>query len=316
MLVMDMSIEFCGVKFPNPTVLASGVLGVTSDSWKNVSRKGAGGITTKSIWKERNEGHSNPTMLGNDHYFINAVGLPDAGMEKAIEEIGKWYESPPEHNGIQVPLIANIVGGTMDDFVHSAEEVSKLNPDIVEVNISCPNVEDEHGKPFACVADDAAEVTKRVREVVDAKIPVIVKLSPNVEDVVSIAKAVEAAGADGLCAFNTYGPAMAIDIETAEPILANKVGGLSGPAIKSMIVKNVYELYSNVKIPILGTGGVTSGEDAIELMMAGARLIGVGTACYYRGDEALGLIAKEIQEWCDAHGYKSLEEVIGLAHKQ
>ena len=241
------------------------------------------------------------------------MGLPDAGIEKAKEEVGgylEWYNSTER----KAPLIANIVAGKVDDFGEVAEKVAELKPHIIEVNISCPNVEDEFGKPFACDRDQAAKVTKIVKERTNGEIPITVKLSPNVNNLTEIAKAVEDAGADGLTAFNTFGPGMVIDIETAEPILANKVGGVSGPGFKPLVVKGVFDLYKAVKIPIIGTGSVLTGRDAIELMMAGATLIGMGTAVYYRGQEVFGLVAQEMRDWCEENDVVDISEVVGRAH--
>ena len=301
----NLSVNFCGVRFKNPTVLASGILGVTASSLKNVVRNGAGGVTTKSIWLNENIGHKNPTMFGTEHYFLNAVGLSDAGMEKAKSE------TFPEYNtNKSAPIIANIVAASIEDFGRLAEEITKCDPDIIEVNIACPNVEDKHGKPFACVAAEAARVTKVVRE--RTKKPVIIKLTPNVFNIGEIAKACADQGADGFCAINTlYG--MGIDINLRRPILANKSGGLSGPGIKHAAIKAVYEVYKATKLPIIGTGGILTGEDAIEIMMAGARLVGMGTMVYYRGVEGFGKVVKEMAEWCDKNGVKNVEDIIGAA---
>lgn len=308
----DLSVEFCGVRFQNPIVLASGVLGVTGDSMAQVIRNGAGGVTSKSLWAQPHTGHPNPTIIAKEEWMMNAVGLPDAGPEKAKEELERYRAA------CDAPFIANIVGGTMQDYVDIATKVAPLGADVIEVNISCPNVEDEFGKPMACSTAKSSEVTRLVKEALDANggegIPVVVKLSPNVEDIVSIANSVLDAGADGVTAINTYGPALAIDIETAQPILANKVGGLSGPAIKPLAIKHVFDIYKAKKCPIIGTGGVTTGADAIEMLMAGATLVGVGSAVFYRGQDVFGKIAKEMNDWCDAHGVKNLSDLIGKAH--
>ena len=301
----NLGVNFCGVSFKNPTVLASGILGVTASSLKNVIRHGAGGVTTKSIWLQEHVGHKNPVMFGTPHYFMNAVGLSDAGMEKAVQE------TFPEYNKRKLaPIIASIVASKIDDFGIVAEEISKCDPDIIEVNISCPNVEDQYGKPFACSVVDAARVTKLVRE--KTKKPVIIKLSPNVSNIGEIAKGCAAEGADGFCAINTVGPGMAIDINVRRPILTNKVGGVSGPAIKPMAVKCVFDVYKATKLPIVGTGGILTGEDAIEIMMAGARLVGMGTMVYYRGVEGFKKVVQEMNEWCDKNGVKNIEEIIGV----
>ncbi|PIZ75860.1 dihydroorotate dehydrogenase [Candidatus Peregrinibacteria bacterium CG_4_10_14_0_2_um_filter_38_24] len=302
--MVDLGIKFCGVKFANPTVLASGILGVTASSLKNVILNGAGGVTTKSIWLEEHKGHRNPTMFGTENYFINAVGLSDAGIEKAISE------TFPEYNDEKpAPIIASIVAGKIDDFGLLAEKISECDPDIIEVNISCPNVESEFGKPFACVVTDAAAVTKVVRA--RTKKPVIIKLSPNVSNIGEIAKACMAAGADGFCAVNTFGPGLAIDINTRMPILTNKVGGISGPGIKPLAVKCVYDVFKATGAPIVGTGGVLTGEDVVEMMMVGARLVGMGTMVYYRGVEGFKKVVVEVEEWCEKNGVKNLEEIIG-----
>ena len=305
---MKLETVFCGVKFKNPLVVASGILGVTGAGLRFVAESGAGGVTTKSIWLHEHKGHPNPVMIANDHWMLNAVGVPDAGIEKAKRELAAYMKNKP------APLIANIIAGRTDDYAEVAEKVAELKPDIIEVNISCPNVEDEFGKPFACSRVDSARVTKVVKERVK-KIPVVIKLSPNVPDIVEIARACADAGADGLCAINTVGPGMMIDIETGEPILANKVGGLSGPAIKPLSIKAVYDIHRALpKIPIIGTGGITTGEDAIEMIMVGATLVGMGTAVYYRDAQVFNLVAREMEAWGKKRGVKSLNDLRGTAH--
>lgn len=308
----DLSVKFCGVRFSNPLVLASGILGVTADSMANVVRLGAGGVTSKSLWPHAHDGHPNPVIVTSEHWMLNAVGIPDAGPEKAREEITHFREV------CDAPLIANIVGGKMEDYQQIAAEVAKMKPDIVEVNISCPNVEDELGKPMACSVLQSSKVTKLVKKTLAengaGNIPVTVKLSPNVEDMVSIATSVLEAGADGITAINSVGPGMAIDIDFCQPILANKVGGLTGPAIKPLAIKHVYDIYRVHKCPIIGTGGVTTGRDAIEMIMAGATLVGVGSAVWLGGAEVFGQMVREINDWCDQNGVSKLSDLIGKVH--
>jgi dihydroorotate dehydrogenase (NAD+) catalytic subunit len=243
-------------------------------------------------------------MFGTEHYFMNAVGLSDAGIEKAeTETFPEYMRRKP------APIIANIVAYKLQDFGLLAEKIDKLNPDIIEVNISCPNVEDEFGKPFACSSVDASQVTKAVRAM--TKKPLVIKLSPNVSNIGEIAKACANEGADGFTAINTVGPGLAIDIDLRMPILANKVGGVSGPAIKPIAVKCVYDVFKATKLPIIGTGGIMTGKDAIEIMMAGARLVGIGTMVYYREVSGFKKVVKEMNEWCDKNGVKNIEEIIG-----
>jgi dihydroorotate dehydrogenase (NAD+) catalytic subunit len=313
--MVDLRVTFCGVKFKNPLVLASGILGITASSWRNVVRHGAGGITTKSLWLREHKGHRNPVIIANEYYMLNAVGVPDAGVEKAREEIGKFLALRQAQGDIAAPIIANIIAGSVHDFGETAQEIAKIRPHILEVNISCPNVEDEFGKPFACVAADAARVTREVKsrlKKMRLKIPVCVKLSPNVEDIVEIARAVVDAGADALTIMNSAGPGMAINIETRMPILKNKVGGLTGPALKPLAVKYIYDIHRALpKTPIIGVGGVLTGADAIEMMMAGATLVGVGTGIYYRGVGIFKKITDEIQDWCRDNKVKRLADLIG-----
>ncbi len=308
---MNLSQAILGVNFGNPTVLASGIMGITSASWKLMAKHGAGGITTKSLWLKEHKGHKNPTIISTEHWTLNAVGVPDAGPEKAREEVGDFLKSHP------VPLIANIIADSVDNFAATAEAILPLKPDFLEVNISCPNVEDEFGKPFACSAPAAAAVTKAVKKV-SGKIPVFIKLSPNVDSIAAIADACASAGADGFTVINTVGPGMAIDLRSRMPILANKVGGLSGPGIKPIAVKCVADVYgvTKGKLPIIGTGGIYTGEDALEIMLAGASLVGIGTAVGDRGMEVFSKICEEMQLWCTNEGVDEISSLVGGMHRE
>jgi len=304
----NLSVSFHGIQFSNPTVLASGVLGVTASTWRSVVQNGAGGITTKSIWLEAHHGHPNPTIITTEHYMMNAVGLSDAGVTKAASEIAIYNEDKKS------PVIASIVAASPSDFAEIAEKVAALPVDIIEANISCPNVEGEFGRPFACVRSDAKQVTETVKAAVkkvNPNLPVVIKLSPNVTDIKEIAYACAEGGADGFCLINTIGPGLAINLETRVPILANKVGGVSGPVIKPIAVKMVYDVYQTTKLPIIGTGGITTGEDALEIMMAGASLVGMGSAVYYRGIDVFKKVTKEMNAWLDENGVENVTDIIG-----
>lgn len=309
---LNLSVNFCNIHFPNPLILASGILGVTGKSFDYTVQKGAGGITTKSIWKNPHPGHKNPTMFGTPQYFMNAVGLSDAGIKKATEELGEYIPNR------KAPLIVNIVGGKKEEFRDIAEAIEEMEhrPDLLEVNISCPNVEDEFGKPFACDIASASEVTKLVRE--STNIPFSVKLSPNVFHIGEIAKSVVDAGADAITAINTVGPGMRWNIDLKAPILKNTVGGVSGPAIFPLAVKAVYDIYAAIRetgCPIIATGGVTSGRDALEIMMAGGTLVGVGTAIYYEGDEFWEKATIEMKDWLEKEGVENVGDIIGAFHR-
>jgi dihydroorotate dehydrogenase (NAD+) catalytic subunit len=308
---MNLAQTILGVTFDNPTVLASGILGITASTWKLVAKNGAGAITTKSIWLKEHKGHRNPTIISTEHWTLNAVGVPDAGPEKAREEIGEFMKDKP------VPLIINLIAETVENYGKTAEALLPLKPDFLEVNISCPNIEDEFGRPFACSAPDAAAVTKAVKKV-SKKTPVFIKLSPNVENIGLIAKACADAGADGFTVINTVGPGMAIDLRSRMPILANKVGGLSGPGIKPIAVKCVADVYSATKgkLPIIGTGGVYTGDDALEMMLAGAILVGIGTAVGDRGIDVFKNVCDEMQMWCTNEGIDNISDLVGGMHKE
>lgn len=300
------TVNFLGKKFDSPLVLASGVLGVTASSWGNVNKHGAGGITIKSCSLEPREGHPNPTMTGTDHYFINAVGLSNPGVEEVVKEVETFRKTN------KTPLIGSVFGGSVKEFGQCAKKVGKSAVDFIEIDISCPNVKKEFGEPYAFSPEATKKITAEVRKHV--KQPIITKLSADAPNIVDVGKAAEKAGADALCAINTMS-GMAINAEMASPVLSNVQGGVSGPAIKPMALKAVWDLYTNVKIPIIGTGGVTYGEDAVEMMMAGATLVGVGSAVYFRKIDAFKLINDEIKDFMKKNGYKTIKSMIGAAHK-
>ncbi len=293
-----------GVKLKNPTILASGILGIGPEILKRVADSGAGAVTTKSIGPRERAGHANPTVVAWGHGLLNAVGLPSPGYENMKEE---WEEL----SKIKVPVIASIYGATVDEFRNVAAAVAKEGIAAIEVNISCPNT-DMHGQTFGCNPESSYEVIEAVKEVA-AKKPVIAKLSPNTHLIVKVGKACEEAGADALTAINTV-QGMLINIKAKKPILHYKKGGISGPAIKPVAIRCIYDLYENVKIPIIGVGGVTSGEDAIELIEAGATAVGIGTAVYSRGVDVFKDVCDEMKEWMRENGYKNLNELRGAAH--
>ncbi|RLC76636.1 MAG: dihydroorotate dehydrogenase [Chloroflexi bacterium] len=304
----DLSVELCGIRLRNPLILASGILGTGPDLLVRVARAGAGAVTTKSCSLKPRKGHPNPTVLDWGHGLINAVGLANPGLEEMSRIIAQAKELLKP---LGVPLIASIFGGKTEEFAALARKLNSL-PDFIEVNISCPNVEAEMGRPFATDARMAAQVTAAVREA--SQVPVIVKLSPNVTDIAYIARAVEEAGADAISAINTVS-GMVIDIHSGRPVLANRIGGISGPAIKPIALRCIYEITRVVKVPVIGIGGVTSGKDALEMIMAGATAVGIGSAVYYRGVEAFGQIAGEMRDLMAELGYETLAEVRGLAHR-
>lgn len=297
---------FLNTNFKNPLILASGILGISAEYFQTLEANGVGGITTKSFSLKERKGHKNPVMFNDDHGFLNAVGLSNGGIERAIQLIKESKQL------VRVPIIASIFGSTIEEFGEMAKLISEAKPDLIEANISCPNVQDEFGTPFSTNAETSGKVTRTVKN--NTKIPVTIKLSPNVTNIRLIAKAVEESGADAITAINTLA-GMRINIDVKIPILSNKFGGVSGKGIFPVAVKNVYDIYETVDIPIIGTGGVTSGKDAIEMMMAGASLVGIGTGVYYRGPTIFNNITKEIEEWMKTNSYNNIKQIIGAAHE-
>ncbi len=304
----DLSCMLAGVRLANPLVLASGVWGTSPALLERAARAGAGAVTAKTCTLLPRRGHSNPTAVDWGHGLLNAMGLPNPG---AREEVALLKEASRRLASLGVPLIASVSADTPENFARAAAIVSEARPALIEVNISCPNVASEHGEIFAASREAAAEVTLRVKAATD--IPCVVKLAPNVPSIGSIARAVVQAGADAICAVNTM-PGMLIDAETGIPVLANRTGGISGPALKPIALRCVYEIAEAVSVPIIGTGGIASGVDCVEMFMAGAECIGIGSAIVSRGEQAFTLILEELSVWLSEHGIRSLAEVRGKAH--
>jgi dihydroorotate dehydrogenase (NAD+) catalytic subunit len=305
---MNQSVNFCGINFPNPTVVASGYLGVTGASLANCVKKGAGGVTGKTLFMDERPGHPNPTILTFPGGLINAVGLCGEGVKNAKHEFEKYRELAPEN-----PLIGSVAGKNIDELVEVAQIMDEYPVDMLELNFSCPNVDDEMGRPIACDPQMTAKATKAVRKVV--KKPISVKLSPNVPNIGIIAQQAESEGADAITAVNTMGPGMLIDIKMRRPILANKAGGVSGQALKPIAVRCVYDIYKAVKIPIIATGGIVNGQDAIEMLMAGGSLLGIGSAIVYHDLECFDMITDKIREFMKEEGFSDISQMVGLAHK-
>ena len=305
----DLSVKLCGQKLKNPLVLASGVLGTDAEILFRVAKTGIGAITTKSCGLLSRPGHENPTVLAWEHGLLNAVGLTNPGVEKEVKEIKKLKLLLKNSD---TKVVASFFGCTIEEFGKIAAILSKAEPDFLEANISCPNTMDEFGRPFAFDLKNTYEVAKTIKK--NTKIPLIVKLSPNVSNIAEIAKAAEKGGADVISAINTL-LGMIIDIDSGKPVLTNKMGGISGPTIKPIAIRSIYQIAQVVKIPINGMGGITTGKDTIEMIMAGATAVGVGSAVYYRGINVFSKINKEIEEFLKLKGLKNLSSLKAIAHK-
>ncbi len=302
--MLDLSTSIAGVKLKNPTILSSGILGTSPDPIKRAFENNAGAATIKSIGPEPRDGNNNPSVIDFGHGLLNAVGLPGPGYKNMDVEFN-------ELSKIKEPVIWSIYGNDIKDFVNITKYILKYNPKIIELNISCPNK--ENGMLFSQDKKSAAKVTKSVKQVAK-KTVVIPKLSPNVTNIVEIAVACEKAGADAINAINTM-QAMVINIDAKKPVLYYKKGGMSGPAIKPIAVRCVYDIYENIKIPIIGTGGITNGRDTIEMIQAGSSAVGIGSAVYYHGINVFQKIVSEIREWMQENDYNLIKELIGIAHK-
>ena len=295
------------MRLKNPLILASGIVGVSVGTVKRAALGGAGAVTLKSFGPKPRAGHPNPTVLEWECGVINAVGLSNPGAEAGMREVADAVKR------ISSPVIASFFADDADGFGAVAERLAMAKPALLEANLSCPNVMREHGVPFAYEPESAAEAVKAIKRRVGG-IPLIAKLSPNTHRLTEVAKAVESAGANAINMGNTLGPGMLISLEARKPVLANKVGGVSGPAARPIAVRCVYEVFNAVKIPIIGTGGVSSGRDALEMIMAGATAVGVGSAVGWQGFKAFRKISSEMEEWMQKNSVNSVKEIIGAAH--
>ncbi|MBA2851518.1 dihydroorotate dehydrogenase (NAD+) catalytic subunit [Methanococcus maripaludis] len=296
------------IEFKNPVFLAAGVMGETGSALKRMAKNGAGAVCTKSVGIEKKPGHNNPTMVEVEGGFLNAMGLPNPGADEYAGEIERIKD---EMKRMNVKIIGSIYGKNDSEFQKAAEIIGNY-VDVLELNISCPHAGGGYGSSIGQDPCLCKTVVSAVKDVSD--IPVIAKLTPNVTDIKEIASAVVNAGADGIVAINTLGPGMVIDIESGVPILGNRVGGMSGKAIKPIAVKNVYDICSAVDVPVIGVGGITTGADAIEFMMAGASAVQVGTGVYYRGYDIFQKINNEIEEYLLKKDLK-MSDIIGIAQK-
>ncbi len=300
----EMSVELAGIKLPNPTILASGILGVSSEIMIRAARAGAGAVVTKSFNRSGREGYRNPSFIEVPGGFLNALGIPNPGMEEMMGEVQALRKAG-------IPVIASVFGFDALEFAEAASMGEKGGALAIELNVSCPHVR-EVGVDIGQRPAMVAEVTKAVKDRV--KVPVIVKLTPNVTNIQEIASAAEQSGADAITAINTT-LGMAIDVDSASPILAGTYGGFSGPALHSIAVRAVYQISETVKIPVIGVGGIMDWKGAVEMMMAGASAVQVGTAVMYRGVEVFREITSGVSKFLSDNGYHSVKEITGIAHK-
>ena len=302
-MVRDLSVELCGVALDNPVIPASGTFGFGKEMAEIYDINILGSISFKGTTRDARFGNPTPRIAECPSGLINSVGLQNPGVDAVIA-----HELPELRKIFRKPIVANISGFSIEEYVECCQKLDKeVQVAILEVNISCPNVHNG-GMAFGTSPESAAAVTKAVKAVTTK--PVFIKLSPNVTDIVAIAKACEEAGADGITLINTM-LGMRIDIARRKPVIANKMGGFSGAAIFPIAVRMVYQVAHAVKIPVIGCGGVSSAEDVIEMMMAGATAVQVG-AENLRNPYACKEIIEELPYVMERLGIEKLTDIIGI----
>ncbi|MDU2148826.1 MAG: dihydroorotate dehydrogenase [Paeniclostridium sordellii] len=297
----NLNVKFGNIEFKNPLIMASGTFGFGKEYSEIYDIEKLGGISSKGLTLEKRDGNKGIRVFETPSGMMNSVGLENPGVKGFIENELQFFKD------IDTVRIANLGGGTLDDYIKGVELLNDQPIDMIELNISCPNVK-AGGMAFGIKNEVAREVVRAVRS--KTKLPLIVKLSPNAEDIIGMAKVCEEEGADGISLVNTF-KAMAIDINKKKPVFENVYAGLSGPAIKPIAIRMVHEVCKAVNIPVMGMGGIITWQDAIEFIMAGATCIQVGTANFINPRIGLDII-EGIQNYMEEEGINSLDEIRGI----
>ncbi len=301
----DLQVELAGLKLRNPLMNASGILGLTCYSLVRLAEAGVGAVVTKSVGLKAREGNPNPTVVEVPGGLLNAMGLPNPGVEAFKAELAEALKT------LQTPVIVSVFGYEPGEYGEVVKRVEKLPVAGFELNVSCPHVGEV--RELGSNPELVREVARRVKAATSK--PVFVKLSPNVSSFAELAEAAERGGADGITAVNTA-RAMAIDLEARRPILSGVYGGLSGPALKPIALRCVYEAFEAVRIPIVGCGGISDWRDAVEFFLAGASAIQVGTALAYQGLEVFREILMGVEGYMAEKGFRGVQELVGQAHRR
>ncbi len=299
--MINTKVKIAGVEFKNPVTVASGTFGHGEEFADLVDINRLGAVTTKGVANIPWEGNPTPRIAETYGGMLNAIGLQNPGVDTFIERDLKFLKEK------DTKIIVNVCGRSISDYVETVERLSDEDVDMFEINISCPNVS-HGGIAFGTNVDSVKEITSQIKA--HSKKPIIMKLSPNVTDITEIAKGAEAAGADALSLINTI-TGMKIDINKRCFAIANKTGGMSGPAIKPIALRMVYQVANAVKLPIIGMGGISTPEDAIEFLLAGATMVSVGTANFINPNASI-LVAEGIGKYLENNGFKDVNEIIGL----
>ena len=297
---LNMKVNIAGVEFKNPVTVASGTFGSGEEYSEFVDLNNLGAVTTKGVASTPWEGNDTPRVAETYGGMLNAVGLQNPGVDVFAKR------DIPFLRQFDTKIIVNVCGHTEEEYLDCVKRLADEDVDMLEINISCPNVK-EGGIAFGTDPKAVEEITRKVKEV--AKQPVIMKLSPNVTDIVEMAKAAERGGADALSLINTI-TGMKIDIEKQDFVLANKTGGLSGPAIHPVAVRMVYQVANAVDLPIIGMGGIQTAEDAIEMILAGATMVSVGTANFYNPNATMEVV-KGIEDYMIKHNVSDIKDLVG-----
>jgi dihydroorotate dehydrogenase (NAD+) catalytic subunit len=297
----NLEVKFKDIVFKNPIIMASGTFGFGREYGQIYNIEKLGGISSKGLTLNKRDGNHGCRVYETPSGMLNSVGLENPGIQGFIDNEMDYFKN------LDLVKIVNIGGSTIEDYVKSIEIIESQPVDIIELNISCPNVK-QGGMAFGIKTEVAREVIKEVRK--STSLPLVIKLSPNAEDIVKMAQVCEEEGADGVSLVNTF-KAMAIDISKRKPVFENVYAGLSGPAIKPIALRMVHEVCKNVSIPVMGMGGITNGKDAIEFIMAGATCIQIGTANFINPRIGLQII-DEINNFMEKENINSLSEIRGI----
>ena len=299
--MISTKVNIAGVEFKNPVTVASGTFGHGEEFADLVDINKLGAVTTKGVANIPWEGNPTPRIAEVYGGMLNAIGLQNPGVDTFIERDLKFLKQK------DTKIIVNVCGRSIEDYIETVERLSDESVDMLEINISCPNVS-HGGIAFGTNVDSVRDITSQIKA--HSKKPVIMKLSPNVTDITEIAKAAEDAGADALSLINTI-TGMKIDINKRCFAIANKTGGMSGPAIKPVALRMVYQVANAVKVPVIGMGGIATAEDAIEFLLAGATMVSVGTANFFNPNAVID-IAKGIEKYLEKNNFGDVNEIIGL----
>lgn len=299
----SLRVELAGLKMPNPTMLASGIMGETGLSLARMAEAGAGALVTKSIGSEPRKGYPNPTLVELKDGYINAMGLPGPGIEAFGDEMR-------EAAGVKVPIIASIFASSAEEFAGLASRMQEYGAKAVELNLSCPHAKG-YGMELGVDPEAVLRIVRRTKEA--CSIPVFAKLTPNTHRLIEVGRAVQEAGGDGVVAINTL-KAMSISVETRRPVLSNKSGGLSGPAVRAVGVRCVYDLHAALDIPIIGVGGVEDWRSAAEYIMAGAFAVQIGSGVGRKGLVVFDEVCAGLERFMSESGFRTVREMVGVAH--